>query len=154
MESMARVLGKCVLCDREMHGSTKPWYIIDPKTGEVRGKAHSTCRYKISDGARLFTVVAAKYSENPPSAEKIQFALMCGPLITEQRESRSRLSLYKTILLDEAMFKISNLEELFSMKRVQELLEWWVNGSKIISADDREAIKDYLKENLTNRSKK
>ena len=37
----------CVICGREMGPATKPYWVIDLEEGEVKGKAHKTCRDRL-----------------------------------------------------------------------------------------------------------
>ena len=72
----------CVICDRKMVLRTKPYWIIDPETLEVKGLAHKGCRDKMN-----YKTVAFRLTEpekrwlpggpvvGPPSRELIAFAL-------------------------------------------------------------------------------
>lgn len=140
---------KCVLCNLEMRAGTKPWYIIDRKTGQVLGKAHSGCRNKLSEQDRLATLRAPKYKEKIPSEDIIKFGLKCGEVLQDFRAQRGYAAIHHVILLNEAMFKVSSVEEMFSLPRVQKLMEHWVYGSKIMSLNRLEKIKRELLENLT-----
>lgn len=129
--------------------STKPYYIINREFGGIEGKAHSTCRSQLSDSDKLATIPTTMYNRTPPNTEQIQFGLKTINLLIGLRKESvpvRKISMSKIILLHDTIFKVSNLKEFFDHPRTQELLDWWLNGSKIRTKDEIDEIKTDLED--------
>ncbi|MFB0544067.1 MAG: hypothetical protein ACETVR_04725, partial [Candidatus Bathyarchaeia archaeon] len=133
----------CILCGRKMGRGTQPYWIVDLEKAEVRGRAHKTCREKLRGSEYRATTRAVG---DPPSRERILFARK----MIRARESLEDFpweqpTILKALILGYT-FEASSAEELLNLPRLKELFSWWVHGSKIITEEQREEIKDWIRE--------
>jgi len=146
---------ECVLCDREMHRSTKPYWIIDPEALDVRGLAHKGCRDELEHGTVEYCLTKpVEYwtpgePSAPPSRAHIEFAA---------KMIRYRLSLpqwetdvdFKVIMMAYRTYETTNIEELLELPKTKKYFDWWCSPkhSNPMTEEELEELKRRLRENL------
>lgn len=146
---------ECVLCGREMHRSTKPYWIIDPETLYVRGLAHKGCRDELKYGTVEYYLTKPVEGWTPgepvesPSRAFIEFAA---------KMIRYKLSLpqwetdvdFKVLMLLWETFKASSVEELLELPKTKRYFDWWQDPKHRNPMPDDEVaeVKRRLRENL------
>jgi len=136
----------CILCNCSMdHPSVKPTWVFDLEEGKLLGKAHATCVYK----SKIPYDCSKRVDGTPPTEGQIKFAVKLHRFREEHDRPPTRsIALFAFLLTSNAMYTTSNVDELFSLPRVKELLDWWVNGSKIITPEKAEQITRFLRTEL------
>lgn len=137
---IAEVGSPCLLCQRPMHKTTKPNWIFDLEKQELRGLAHQTCTYKAA--LPWYASKSTKWGEESPSPSQIEF----GCKIVQSMNKLDGYGLdsdefFCKMLLYECLWKTRTLEECLGIKRVNELLDWWLNGPEILSLHRHNRIK-------------
>lgn len=85
----------------------------------------------------------------PPTEAQIKFAVKLYKFRNEmRRQPCASVEWYAYLLTSNAMYNTSNVGELLSLPRVRELLDWWQNGSKIITPKKAEQIVKLLRTKL------
>ncbi len=146
---------ECVLCGREMHRSTKPYWIIDPETLDIRGLAHKGCRDKmdyLTVEYRLAAPVEYWSPEGPIDPSSREFIEFAAKMI------KYRFSLpqwetdvdFKIIMLSGMTYKAANIDEFLELPRTKKYFDWWCNPkhSKPTTEEELEELKRRLRENL------
>lgn len=134
----------CVLCHKEMGTGTKPRTVIDWKNLTILGKAHTGCVKKIAKyGDTRF------YPESDPTSGEIAFSKMLKDYMEKIQEKNQgkvwdKKELHKYLLASEGLFKVATREEWYHLPRVQELTDWWLNGSYIISKKEYDEIFEWI----------
>jgi len=136
----------CILCDCSMDfHSTKPMWVFDLEEGKLLGKAHATCVRK----SKLPYDCSKRVDGSAPTEAQIKFAVKLHRFREEHDRPPVRsVELYAYLLTSNAMYRTSNIDELLSSPRARELLDWWVNGSKIITSREAEQIVWVLRSEL------
>jgi hypothetical protein len=137
----------CVLCGKPMHHATKPYWIIDPVSLKVRGKAHTGCRDKL--GSSYAIQFSLRATGDAPSREVIAFT-------KKMIDARASLPPWETekefkvmLLLVSYKFEVSSVEELFANPSVMKTIEWWKSPKGHgYSQEDVDEVKNRLKELL------
>ena len=129
-----------------MHHQTRPYWIIDSVSLEVLGRAHTTCRYKLSPYEHLFTSRAAGEA---PSKEVIAFTKK----MIDVREGLPRWETDKDfkvmLLLVSYKFEVSNVDELLNLPEVKKQFEWWGSPQgHYYTKEDLDDIKNRIRELL------
>ena len=144
----------CILCEREMHTNTKPFWVIDPISLEVKGLAHKSCRDKLRGLDYEFTTGVAFWAKGgpvsrPPSPEVIEFTARMIRYRTRLPQWETDVDFKVLILLYQA-FEATNVEEFLAGKQRQELFAWWTDGRNEghMTSEDLEEVKRRLRENL------
>ena len=130
--------------------SVKPTWVFDLEEGKLLGKAHATCVSK----AKIPYDCNRRAIGTPPTKAQIKFAVK----LYKFRNERSRspvhgVGFYAYILTTSAMYTVSNVSELLSSSRVRELLDWWQNGSKIMTPQKAEQITKLVQTELEGTNK-
>lgn len=123
----------CILCKCSMaFHSTKPTWVFDLEKGKLLGEAHATCVRKSN-----LPHDSSKRVDGPaPTEAQIKFAVQLYKFRKEmRRQPCPSVEWYAYLLTSNAMYRTSNVDELLSSPRVRELLDWWQDGCRIISAE-------------------
>ena len=136
----------CVLCHCSMnHHAVKPIWVFDLEEGKLLGKAHATCVRK----SNLPYDCSKRVDGLAPTEAQIKFAVkLHGFREKHDRPPVRSVELYAYLLTSNAMYRTSNTDELLSSPRARELLDWWVNGSKIITSREAGQIVELLRSEL------
>ena len=139
-------LTTCILCYRPMdHSAVKPTWVFDLEEGKLRGKAHATCVWK----SKLPYDCSKRVDGTTPTEAQIKFAVKLHRFREDHDRPPTRsIEMYAFLLTSSTMYNTSNVDELLSSSRAKELLDWWQNGSKIISAEEAEHIPRFLRTKL------
>lgn len=145
----------CVLCGRKMGAQTKPFWIIDPETLEVRGLAHSTCRDRKLDYdlGRQFSTRPAFWGHrgpvaDPPAPGIIEFSAKMIRMGNSLPRWSTNLD-FKVVILLGYTFKYFSVDELLSDPKIVEMFDWWANpDNQDMSQEDIDEIKRRLREGL------
>lgn len=126
-----------------MNIQSKPNLIFDLDEAVVKGVAHSICTSKAD--LEWWESKRTKWGAEYPSKEEVEFGCKLARALNKLKEyGGNSKEVHCRILLYECLWKTTNLDECLQSKRVNELLSWWVNGSKIMSANEAESIKQLL----------
>ena len=137
----------CVLCNCPMHIQTKPQMIFDLEKQELKGLAHSNCAQKAKLG--WYASTSIKWGEKTPSQQQIEFGCKIAKIMLAMREFGGETDqFYVKMLLHECLWKTTTLEECQAQQRFKTLLDWWVNGSKIVTAEKAERIQKLLEKKI------
>ncbi len=111
---------------------SRPNLIFDLDKAELRGLAHATCTNK----AKLdwYASKSIEWNVELPSKEQIEFGCKIARIMQKTREcGRETDEFHIRILLYECLWKTCTAEQCLASERVNELINWWVSGSKIMS---------------------
>lgn len=140
----------CIFCNREMRGATKRHWIIQRETGAILGQSHKKCwdivRFKEDC---LYLGVHEDEIYGRPSEDEIAFAQKMADINDGLKdvpfmelnalEKRVRiLSLYQ--------WPYSSIQEFLEDERHVKLMNHWIFGSKIMTPEGVQAVKDYFLE--------
>lgn len=137
-------MSECVLCHKIMGRGTKPRTVIDWDTRRILGQAHTGCvRKKIKHEDTRF------YPEGVPSPEQIVFAKKMREFLIKANLKYSGHKwppheFHKYLLASAALFRVSTSEQWSNLTRVKSLTDWWLNGSKIITQKEYDALFDWI----------
>jgi len=134
-------VSECVLCHRVMGRGTKPRTVIDWDTLQILGQAHTGCVRK-NKGKHEDT---SFYPEELPSPDQIAFSKKLRDFMLKVKgQSWPSRTFHKYLLASAALFRVSTSEQWAQLKRVKSLTDWWLNGSKIITQKEYDALFEWI----------
>lgn len=143
MADKAKLGTSCIFCGKSMRRQTKPQWIFDLEKAELKGLAHTTCT--LNEALHWYSSKRAKWEEKAPTKEQIVFGCKIVAVLDSLRGHGGESDeFYVLILLSNCVWVTSSIDECLGMDRVKELLDWWVNGSKIMGLQRAERIRKLL----------
>jgi len=138
-------MGECVLCHKTMGQGTKPRTVINWDTLQILGQAHTGCVRK-NKGEHEDT---SFYPEETPTPEQIVFGKKLRDFMLLASETCSGNTwppqeFHKYLLASAALFRVSTSEQWANLTRVKSLTDWWLNGSKIITQREYDALFEWI----------
>ena len=137
-------MSECVLCHKIMGQGTKPRTVIDWDTLQILGQAHTGCVRKAKKDQDL-----CLYPEGTPSPEQIAFSKKLRDFMLAANEKYSEHiwpphEFHQYLLASAALFRVSTSEQWANLTRVKSLTDWWLNGSKIITQKEYDALFEWI----------
>lgn len=141
---------KCEICDLEMSWQSKPYWVIDTDSEKVIARAHAGCaRAKVKTGTRFMLLrVLLRVGDlgDVLSERQVVFTSRAFRIRAKLQSEKTKESLHCSILLCESFGRVESLADLLQTKRTRELLDWWENGSKILTREQIEKVISRLKQ--------
>jgi len=137
-------MSECVLCHKIMGQGTKPRTVIDWDNLKILGQAHTGCVREASKHQDI-----CFYPEDLPTTERIAFSKKLRAFMLKANEIWSghewpTHEFHQYLLASAALFNVSTSEQWAQLKRVRNLTDWWLNGSKIINQGEYDSLFDWI----------
>jgi len=127
-----------------MGQGTKPRTVIDWDSLKILGQAHTGC---VKNQEKYQNM--RFYPEGTPTVSQIAFSEMLRAFMLEYEKKYMgqkwpSYEFHQYLLASEALFNVSTREQWIHLKRVEELTDWWLNGSKIITQEEYDSLFEWI----------